>query len=156
MTAPATSGNEIWERHFRVQQNSVEQLLVFLPTLWVFGTYASAPIGAGIGLVFIIGRALYAIGYVAEPSKRTAGFVIGFLSNATLVIGGAEDRLSADYPAAARHVAQSLQNAELVVFPGVGHAPAFEIPDEFVVGYGIDYAQRNRNLPFIGKVKRLT
>ena len=28
----------------------------------------------------------------------------------------------------------------------------FEIPDEFVVGYGIDYAQRNRNLPFIGKV----
>ncbi|MFT4712843.1 MAG: hypoxanthine phosphoribosyltransferase [Candidatus Azotimanducaceae bacterium] len=31
----------------------------------------------------------------------------------------------------------------------------FEIPDEFVVGYGIDYAQRNRNLPFIGKVKQL-
>ncbi|WP_372605294.1 hypoxanthine phosphoribosyltransferase, partial [Actibacterium sp.] len=29
----------------------------------------------------------------------------------------------------------------------------FEIPDEFVVGYGIDYAQRNRNLPFIGKVR---
>ncbi len=28
----------------------------------------------------------------------------------------------------------------------------FEIPDEFVVGYGIDYAQRNRNLPYIGKV----
>lgn len=31
----------------------------------------------------------------------------------------------------------------------------FEIPDEFVVGYGIDYAQRNRNLPFIGKVRQL-
>ncbi len=31
----------------------------------------------------------------------------------------------------------------------------FEIPDEFVVGYGIDYAQRNRNLPFIGKVRFL-
>lgn len=29
----------------------------------------------------------------------------------------------------------------------------FEIPDEFVVGYGIDYAQRNRNLPYIGKVR---
>jgi hypoxanthine phosphoribosyltransferase len=29
----------------------------------------------------------------------------------------------------------------------------FVIPDEFVVGYGIDYAQRNRNLPFIGKVR---
>lgn len=32
----------------------------------------------------------------------------------------------------------------------------FEIPDEFVVGYGIDYAQRNRNLPYIGKVRFLT
>ncbi|MEM9395392.1 MAG: hypoxanthine phosphoribosyltransferase [Pseudomonadota bacterium] len=31
----------------------------------------------------------------------------------------------------------------------------FEIPDEFVVGYGIDYAQRNRNLPYIGKVRML-
>ncbi|HKK97185.1 MAG TPA: hypoxanthine phosphoribosyltransferase, partial [Marivita sp.] len=29
----------------------------------------------------------------------------------------------------------------------------FSIPDEFVVGYGIDYAQRNRNLPFIGNVR---
>ena len=29
----------------------------------------------------------------------------------------------------------------------------FEIPDEFVVGYGIDYAQRNRNLPYIGKIQ---
>ena len=31
----------------------------------------------------------------------------------------------------------------------------FVIPDEFVVGYGIDYAQRNRNLPYIGKVRFL-
>lgn len=54
-----------------------------------------------------------------------------FIATKALVIGGAEDRLSADYPAAARQVAQSLQNAELVLFPGVGHAPAFEIPDAF-------------------------
>jgi hypoxanthine phosphoribosyltransferase len=33
------------------------------------------------------------------------------------------------------------------------HWTGFEIPDEFVVGYGIDYAQRNRNLPYIGKVR---
>ena len=36
------------------------------------------------------------------------------------------------------------------------HWVGFEIPDEFVVGYGIDYAQRNRNLPFIGKVLQKT
>lgn len=54
-----------------------------------------------------------------------------FIDSKALVMGGAEDRLSADYPAAARHVAEQLQDAELVLFPGIGHAPAFEIPDEF-------------------------
>ena len=53
------------------------------------------------------------------------------IATKALVIGGAEDRLVEDYPAAARHVAEELQNAELVIFPGVGHAPAFEIPDQF-------------------------
>ncbi len=53
------------------------------------------------------------------------------IATKALVIGGAEDRLAADYPAAARRVAEELQNAELVIFPGVGHAPAFEIPDRF-------------------------
>jgi pimeloyl-ACP methyl ester carboxylesterase len=48
-----------------------------------------------------------------------------------LVIGGAEDRLVADFPAAARHVAEELQNAELLLFPGVGHSPHFEAPEEF-------------------------
>jgi pimeloyl-ACP methyl ester carboxylesterase len=48
-----------------------------------------------------------------------------------LVIGGAEDRLSPDYPSQARHVAESLQDAELVIYPGVGHAPGFEIPERF-------------------------
>ena len=88
VAAPATTGNEIWERHFRVQQNTVEQLVVFLPALWVFGSFVSAPIGAGLGLVFIVGRALYAIGYVAEPSKRATGFLLGYLATAALVIGG--------------------------------------------------------------------
>jgi pimeloyl-ACP methyl ester carboxylesterase len=53
------------------------------------------------------------------------------ITSKALVIGGSDDRLSPDYPAAARHVAESLQNAELYLFPGVGHAPAFEIPEAF-------------------------
>jgi len=52
-----------------------------------------------------------------------------YIATKALVIGGADDRLVADYPAAARHVAESLQNAELVIFPNVGHAPAFEAPE---------------------------
>ncbi len=54
-----------------------------------------------------------------------------YIDTKALVIGGAEDRLVSDYPALARNVAESMQNAELVIFPGVGHAPAFEIPDAF-------------------------
>ena len=53
------------------------------------------------------------------------------ISSKALVIGGGDDRLSRDYPAQARHVAESLQNAEFLIFPGVGHAPAFEIPERF-------------------------
>ncbi len=48
-----------------------------------------------------------------------------------LVIGGADDRLVADYPAAARNVAEELRNAELVIFPEVGHSPHLDNPDEY-------------------------
>lgn len=54
-----------------------------------------------------------------------------YISSKALVIGGAEDRLVANYPALARNVAERLQNAELVIFPEVGHSPHFDNPDEY-------------------------
>ena len=65
--APATSGNPTFERYFRAQQNTVEQLIIFVPAMLLFGHYVSAPIGAGLGLVFILGRALFARGYYRDP-----------------------------------------------------------------------------------------
>jgi len=62
ITAPATTGDPTFERYFRVQQNTVEQLIIFLPAILLFGTYVNQPIGAGLGLVFILGRGLYARG----------------------------------------------------------------------------------------------
>lgn len=53
------------------------------------------------------------------------------IATKALVIGGEEDRLVRDFPAAARNVAERLQNAELVLFPGVGHAPHFEAAEVF-------------------------
>lgn len=85
--APAISGNEVFERHFRVHQNTMEQLVVFLPSLWMFGRYTSETIGAVLGVAFVVGRALYAVTYVADPSKRTAGFLIGYLANLALLLG---------------------------------------------------------------------
>lgn len=86
--APAITGNDVFERYFRVQQNTLEQLVIFLPALWLFGSYVSAGAGAIIGLVFIVGRVVYLRGYVADPEKRGLGFGITFLANAILVLGG--------------------------------------------------------------------
>lgn len=86
--APATSGHEVFERYFRVQQNTVEQLVIFLPALWLFGHYVSTGAGALLGLAFIVGRVIYLRAYVADPASRTVGFVIGYLANAILILGG--------------------------------------------------------------------
>ena len=88
VAAPATSGDLDFERYFRVQQNTVEQLIVFLPAMLLFGAYVSHPIGAGLGLVFVVGRALYARGYYRDPAQRGPGFGLTMLSNVTLSLGG--------------------------------------------------------------------
>ena len=85
--APATSGNEIFERYFRVHQNTMEQLVVFLPALWLFGHYVCPGWGALLGLGFVVGRVLYLRGYVENPEHRELGFGIGFVALALLVIG---------------------------------------------------------------------
>jgi len=85
--APATTGNPIFERMLRVQQNTLEQLIVFIPSVWLFALYINALAAAILGIVFIVGRAIYSAGYVADPKKRTTGFMIGFLVNAILVLG---------------------------------------------------------------------
>ena len=88
VVAPATSGNPTFERYFRVQQNSVEQLILFVPAMFLFGHYVSVPIGAGLGLVFILGRALFARGYYQDAPKRASGFGLSLLANLVLLLGG--------------------------------------------------------------------
>ena len=86
--APATVGDPHFERCFRVQQNTLEQLIVFLPSLWLFAYYIHAPTGALLGLVFVTGRFLYYRGYVRAASKRGNGFLIGAIAQVALLLGG--------------------------------------------------------------------
>ena len=86
--APATTGDPIFERHYRVQQNTVEQLVIFLPSLFLFAYYLWPGIAALLGLVFIAGRFLYARGYIADPEKRGTGFITGFVATLILLLGG--------------------------------------------------------------------
>lgn len=85
--APATTGNEDFERHLRVQSNTVEQLVVFLPALFLFAHYVNPEAASGLGLVFIVGRALYARAYVSDPGKRGPGFGLTILANLALTVG---------------------------------------------------------------------
>jgi glutathione S-transferase len=86
--APAITGHPIFERQFRVHQNTMEQLVIFLPALWLFATYVSAPLAAALGVLFIVGRAMYARAYVADPKKREMGVVLTVVASAILLLGG--------------------------------------------------------------------
>ncbi len=85
--APATTGHAIFERHFRVHQNTLEQLIIFVPSMWLFGLYVSWPIAALLGVAFIAGRFIYERGYVADPGQRETGAMVTAVVNGILLIG---------------------------------------------------------------------
>lgn len=86
--APATSGSDDFDRAFRIHQNTIEQMVIFVPSLWMFGYYVDARIGAGVGLVFIIARLIYRNAYRGDPKRRGTGFSIGAVSMMILLVGG--------------------------------------------------------------------
>jgi uncharacterized membrane protein YecN with MAPEG domain len=84
---PQMTGDQNFERVVRVQQNTVEQLLLFLPALWLFSLFVSPVWAAIIGGVWIVGRVLFAWGYYQAAEKRTAGFGLSSLATIALLGG---------------------------------------------------------------------
>ena len=86
--APAVHGHEVFERYFRVHYNTLELMVAFVPAMWLFGTYVSPGWAAGLGLVYVVGRIAYFVGYVADPAKREIGFGLSVLPILVLLVGG--------------------------------------------------------------------
>jgi glutathione S-transferase len=84
---PAISGNPDFERVFRAQMNTLEWLPIFLPSLWLFAVYVSDGVAAAIGLVWVIGRILYVLGYAQAVVKRSLGFAIQASAAIVLWVG---------------------------------------------------------------------
>lgn len=87
VAAPAMTGHPEFERHVRVHANTLEWLVVFLPCMWLFAVYVNEPVAAGLGLVWILGRLFYMLGYRRDPKARAAGFLIQGLAALALLIG---------------------------------------------------------------------
>lgn len=81
VVAPATSGDETYERKSRVQMNTLEQMIITLPAMWICAHYFSPKVAAILGLTFLIGRFAYSFLYIREPKSRAPGFIIGFFAN---------------------------------------------------------------------------
>jgi uncharacterized membrane protein YecN with MAPEG domain len=85
--APAMSGDPMLERYLRVQGNTLEWLPIFLGSLWLFAHYWGDLPAAILGLVWIVGRVLYALGYSAAADKRELGFMVQLVATAVLLFG---------------------------------------------------------------------
>jgi uncharacterized MAPEG superfamily protein len=74
--APATTGHEIFERYYRVQMNTLEQLVIFIPAIVLFAWLYDPRWAAGLGVIWIIGRLVYFRSYVRDPRTRALGFAL--------------------------------------------------------------------------------
>ena len=95
--APAISGNEHFERVFRVQMNTLEQLVCFLPALFLASAYWPQPSVAAAGVVYLVGRELYRRAYVADPATRSMGFLLTVLPTFVLLIASLAGALMSSF-----------------------------------------------------------
>ena len=86
--APAMTGNEHFERAVRVQMNTLEQLVCFVPALLMAAVYWPQVYVAAVGVVYLVGRTLYQRAYTADPAKRALGFGLTALPTLLLVAAG--------------------------------------------------------------------
>jgi len=93
--APATTGHEMFERAYRVQMNTLELLVVFLPSLWLAARHWSPAVVSGVGAVYILGRVPYYRAYTREPATRGAGYLLSIVPTVSLLVAAIVGAVSA-------------------------------------------------------------
>ena len=87
VAAPATTGNEMFERYFRVQMNTLELLVVFVPSILIYGQYLGAYVAVALGAIYLVGRLIYFTSYVKDPKSRSMGYGLSALPVMILLAG---------------------------------------------------------------------
>ena len=88
VAAPAVTGDETFERFHRAHQNTLEQLIVFLPALFACAFFANDMLAVACGVGFLVGRTWYFRSYVADPDSRGKGMILTMASSIILLISG--------------------------------------------------------------------
>lgn len=83
--APVMTGHAEFERMNRVHYNTLEQLIMFLPAMWLYGYYVNARWAAAFGVVYLLGRFIYRVAYMKDPATRGTGFTLTLLPSAIML-----------------------------------------------------------------------
>jgi hypothetical protein len=83
--APATTGNEVFERYYRVQMNTLELMVALLPAMWIAAAYWNPRWVAAAGAVYLVGRIVYLRAYTRNPGSRALGFMLSLAPVAVLI-----------------------------------------------------------------------
>lgn len=87
--APQMSGDINLEKRVRIHMNTLEQMISFVPAMWMFAMYVHIEAAAALGVAFIVGRQIFAWGYMQEAAtKRAPGFLITFFAGVIAILGG--------------------------------------------------------------------
>ena len=87
VSAPVMDGPPEFNRIMRVQANTVEQIVMFLPALWMCAYFLGDRWAALGGVLWCVGRIAYALGYYRDAAKRSTGFGITMFATFALMIG---------------------------------------------------------------------
>jgi hypothetical protein len=98
VTAPAVVGHEMFERAYRVQMNTLELLVAFLPGLFLAGKYWSQVLVAGVGAVYLLGRFIYWRAYMGAPKSRALGYGLSAMPTLALLVAALAGALLGNTP----------------------------------------------------------